>query len=204
MSFNQFSSRSQNYGKPKGSRRDEIIKQSRAKRQERQKKKKHEIAAQIIQKWYRMNLSNNECFQECKQQFNDKITCTFQSESSLNFVNFDHLLHLFRICLFGFHQNVNAWKIDKKYLSKSSKYENDHKWFTMNTRRLYTIFIRISKNSTKSRHFISQILDDDDKKYKSQMQRFQFFSIILIQYLSLMCSKNSICIGLAIFVHIQL
>ena len=195
MSFNQFSNRSQNYGNKKGSRRDQIIAQSRAKRQERQKKKKHENAAQILQKWIRMKVSYNQTLQTCKEQFDEEIKSVLQQSqqqqsngSSLNFDNFNHLLHLFRICLFGFKHNVNKWKLSKKYTSKLNKYENDTKWFTISVRRLYSIFLRIIKTSPKEQHFISDVIDAN--KSKSQMMRFQLLSIIFIQYLTLMFSIN--------------
>ena len=193
MSFNQFSNRSINFGRTKSSKRNEIIAKSRAQRQERQKKKKNENAAQIIQKWIRMKSSYNQTIQQCKKQFNQQIKSILQSqqqqqspESSLNFDNFNNLLHLFRICIFGFKNNPKKWKLPKQYTSKLKKYENDQKWFTMSIKRLYSIFLRIIKTSQKEQHFISKVIDN--KTTKSQMIRFQFFSIILIQYLSLMFS----------------
>ena len=139
MSFNQFTNRSQNYGNTKAPGRDQIIANSRAKRQERQKTKKRQNAAQTIQKWFRMKRAYNQTTTECKEMFDDQITAILQSqrnnnsnksnESALNFVYFNRLLRLFRIAIVGFNHNTKQWKISKKYASKQKKCENESKWF---------------------------------------------------------------------------
>ena len=80
MSFNKFTNRSQNYGNTKASGRNQIIANSRAKRQERQRKKKREDAAQIIQKWFRACKERNDTAAKCKELFNEQITNILKSQ----------------------------------------------------------------------------------------------------------------------------
>lgn len=195
MSFNQHRSGGQNFGRRTTSKRNEIIANSRAKRKERESKKRKESAALIIQRWFRCNLSHQQTINECTSTFNEEITSLLsqsqQSTESLNFSNFNRLLHFFKICIFGFEQRSDHWKVPKRFTSKLPVHSVHQKWFITSVRRLFSIFLRITKTAPKSEHFISHILNDEDSK-KPQMIRFRCFGLVLTEYLRITLSRYTI------------
>eukprot|EP01084_Bolivina_argentea_P156215 272234_1 len=104
------------------------------------------------------------------------------NKSQLNFTNFNKLLYLFRVSLFGFKQNTNKWKLPNKYISKSEQYKNDNKWFIISVRRLYTIFLLLIKTSSQSKHFISEIIHSNNSNKTQQILQFKFLCIIFTKY----------------------
>ena len=140
---------------------------------------------------------------ECKDAFDREIAsiCTQSqhqqqaSESAVNVSIFNHLVDLFKLCLFGFECNSTRWKVPRRFTSKSPSHSADHQWFLISVRRLHSIFLRIAQSADKSSHFISDLVNDEMVHF--QMTRFQCLGLVLVEHLRFTLSH---CIILAFFI----